>query len=216
MLGREGRLEAVHAERLAHWRDDRRSPTRTAILDRVADTITQPPADDQLGEAPALARWLLGRAADGIALTQTGALNRALVREVAELRPQWWDATLFGPPNREDDVVPLGCLHDLLRAMRLLRRSGRRLVATARARALLAQPADLLDACATALLAGDTFDAAVGELAGALMLAGEPVDSGPAQGLRPQRDRRGRLALWRRPAERSRRRRRDRAPVLGP
>ena len=43
---------------------------------------------------------------DGIALTQTGALNRALVREVVELRPEWWDTALFGPPNREDDVVP--------------------------------------------------------------------------------------------------------------
>ncbi len=182
VLGREGRLEAVHAERLAQWRDNRRSPTRTAILARVTDTITRPPAGDPLDEAPALARWLLGRAADGIALTQTGALNRALVREVAELRPQWWNAALFGPPNREDDIVPLGCLHDLLRAMRLLRRSGRRVVATARARALVAEPAGLLDACATALLAGDTFDAAVSELAGALMLAGEPVDSDRLKG----------------------------------
>ena len=37
---------------------------------------------------------------------------------------------------------------------------------------------ELFAACAAALLAGDTFDASVGELAAALLLGGEPVDSG--------------------------------------
>jgi hypothetical protein len=60
--------------------------------------------------------------------------------------------------------------------MRLLRRSGRRLLATTRAGAMGA--AELFAACATELLGGDTFDASVGELAAALLLAGEPVDSG--------------------------------------
>ena len=178
VLGDDGRVEAVHAERLERWRDDHRSPTRTAMLDRVVPMFDEPPD----GDPPALASWLLERAVGGIGLTQTGALNRAFVREVAELRPQWWDATLFGPPNREDEVVPLGCLHDLLREMRLLRRSGRRIVATARARALLAEPAALLDACATSVLAGDTFEAAVAELAAALIVGGEPVDSDRLKG----------------------------------
>jgi hypothetical protein len=170
------RLEAIHAERLQRWRDDHRSPTRTAIIDRVADVLAESPGVPD--EAVTAARWLLERAVEGIVLTQTGALNRALVREIVELRPDWWDPALFGPPHREDDVAPLTRLHDLLRGMRLLRRSGRRVLATARARALLAQPADLFEACATALLAGDSFDAAVGELACALMLAGEPTDYG--------------------------------------
>ena len=148
------------------------------MLDRVVPMLDELPD----GEAPALARWLLERAIDGIALTQTGALNRAFVREVAELRPQWWDAHLFGPPNREDELVPLGCLHDRLRDMRLLRRSGRRVVATARARALLAEPVELLDACASSLLTGDTFEAAVAELAAALIVGGEPVDSDRLKG----------------------------------
>jgi hypothetical protein len=38
-------------------------------------------------------------------------------------------------------------------------------------------PAALLHACATALVAGDTFEAAVGELTAALLLSGEPVES---------------------------------------
>ena len=172
------RLESIHAERLECWRDDHRSPTRTAIVDRVADTLARPPVTADVSHATVVARWLLDRAVDGIALTQTGALNRALVREAVELRPDWWDTALFGPPNREDEIVPLGRLHELLRGLRLLRRSGRRIRATARARTLLAEPAALLDTCATALLAGDTFDAVVGELAAALMLAGERIEYG--------------------------------------
>jgi hypothetical protein len=104
--------------------------------------------------------------------------SRALVRDAVELRPDWWDTALFGPPNREDEIVPLVRLHDLLRDLRLLRRSGRRIVATKRGRTLLADPAALLDECATALLAGDTCEAAVGELAAALMLAGERMEYG--------------------------------------
>lgn len=55
---------------------------------------------------PAL--WLLEQGNDGIGLTQTGALNRALVREVAERWPSWWEADLFGPPHREDDETRSG------------------------------------------------------------------------------------------------------------
>ena len=124
------RLEPIHAERLERWRDDHRSPTRTAIIDRVADTLARVPAAVDVSQAVVVARWLLDRAGDGIALTQTGALNRALVREAVELRPDWWNTALFGPPNREDEIVPLGWLHDLLRSLRLLRRSGRRIVST--------------------------------------------------------------------------------------
>jgi hypothetical protein len=172
------RLESIHAERMGRWRDDHRSPARTAIIDRVAHTLTRPPVAPDVSEAVVVVGWLLDRAVEGIAMTQTGALNRALVREAVELRPDWWDTALFGPPNREDEIVPLERLHDLLRDLRLLRRSGRRLVATKRARTLLADPAALLGDCATALLAGDTFEAIVGELAAALMLAGERIEYG--------------------------------------
>ena len=102
--------------------------------------------------------------------------SRAAVRDAVERWPHWWNSGLFGPPNRETDVARLHRLHGLLRKMRLLRRSGRRLHTTARGRRLRAEPAALLAACAAALLAGDTFEAAVGELAAALLLSGEPAD----------------------------------------
>ena len=120
--------------------------------------------------------WLLDRAASGIALTQTGALNRALVREVATRWPSWWPADLFGAPNREDDVTLLAELHELLRRLGLLRRTGRRLTATRRARALAADPPALLRALTRPLVADDNFDAACCELAVALILNDATAD----------------------------------------
>jgi hypothetical protein len=109
-------------------------------------------------EATAPARWLLDAAAsDGMALTQTYALARAVVREAAERWPHWWDAELFGPPHREAEVPVLEALHDGLRRLRLVRRRGRTLHASARGRALAADPARLLDELASDLGGGDAF-----------------------------------------------------------
>jgi hypothetical protein len=108
--------------------------------------------------ATAPARWLLGVAADGgVPLTQTHALARALVREAAERWPQWWDADLFGPPHREADLAVLEGLHEGLRRLRLVRRRGRKLYATARGRELAADPVALLRTLATDLGGGDPF-----------------------------------------------------------
>jgi hypothetical protein len=168
------RPDAVHAERLDRWRG-RGSQRRTAILDRVAGSLRAPVAVEA-GDAVDPARWLLERGASGIALTQTGALARSLVREAVERWPHWWRSDLFAAPNRETDVAPLHRLHALLREMRLLRRAGRRLRTTTRGRRLRERPDVLLAECAGALLAGDTFDAAAGELTAALLLSGEPAD----------------------------------------
>lgn len=125
------RLEAVHAERFEGWLQHghtRGSPERRAIIERVAAEVAADPSPIESALASAALAptlWLLGRACDGIALTQTGALNRAIVREVAERWPAWWEAELFGPPNREAEVTPLHELHGLLRRSRIVRRTGR-------------------------------------------------------------------------------------------
>jgi hypothetical protein len=101
------RLDAVQAERLERWLE-RGSAERRAIIERVADIVAAvaPRIEPSVaGAALEPALWLLERAHHGIALTQTGALNRALVREAAERCPDWWDADLCGPPNREDEVA---------------------------------------------------------------------------------------------------------------
>jgi hypothetical protein len=187
------RLEVVHAERLERWArhgSARPSGERDAIIEPVLGllaTAPEPISADAARAALGPVLWLLDRAADGIALTQTGALNRALVREVAERWPSWWAADLFGAPSREDDVPLLTELHDLLRRVRLLRRTGKRLTTTARGRALAADPPALLRELTRPLIAGDTFEAACGELAVALIVVGAVVDYTPrlAEEVRP-------------------------------
>lgn len=113
--------------------------------------------EEALERATAPARWLLDMGAEGIALTQTHALARAVVREGAERWPQWWDAELFGPPHREADVRVLGELREGLRRLGLIRRRGRRLFSTQRGRGLAQDPPSLIDVLAGDLGGGDEF-----------------------------------------------------------
>lgn len=114
---------------------------------------------------------MLAEGEESIGLTQTGALNRALVRASVERFPAWWCMEM-GPPHREDEVTGLCEVHDLARRMRLLRKTGRSLVTTKRGRSLLRDPAALRAAVAPNLLAADGFAGAVQELAAAALLGG--------------------------------------------
>jgi hypothetical protein len=59
-------------------------------------------AEELAAAATAPARWLLEMASgEGVPLTQTNALARSVVREIAERWPDRWNAELFGPPHRE-------------------------------------------------------------------------------------------------------------------
>lgn len=159
----QSRLDAVHAERLERWLErgrTRGSVERRTILAPVAAVVAAdapPVAREATRSAVAPALWLLERADEGIALTQAGALNRALVREAVERWPAWWRSDLFGPPNREEEVTPLHELHGLLRRLRFVRRTGKRVVVTARGRALQGDPPALLEALACELLTGLLF-----------------------------------------------------------
>jgi Plasmid pRiA4b ORF-3-like protein len=120
--------------------------------------------EDLARQATAPARWLLETAADGgVPLTQTLALARAVVREVAERWPAWWDADLFGPPHREADMALLEELHEGLRRLRLVRRRGRKLYATVEGAKLAADPVALLRTLASDLGGGDPFSEMVAE-----------------------------------------------------
>jgi hypothetical protein len=66
--------------------------------------------------------WLLARGIDGLGLTKTGALQRAVAREAAERWPHWWNHELFGPPGREAELPVLEETHAGLRRLRLLRK----------------------------------------------------------------------------------------------
>lgn len=114
-------------------------------------------SEDPVERATAPARWLLDAGLEGVPLTQTHALARAVVREAAERWPDWWDAELFGPPHREADVRVLQVLREGLRRVGLVRRRGRRLYSTKRGRELTQRPATLLRALADDLGGGDDF-----------------------------------------------------------
>jgi hypothetical protein len=120
-------------------------------------------APEQLAAAAtAAARWLLEMAsADGVPLTQTNALARTTVREIAERWPEWWNAEVFGPPHREGDMPLVGALHEGLRRRRLVRRRAHKLLITARGRKLAADPIALLHDLGLDLDGGDPFTAMV-------------------------------------------------------
>lgn len=107
------------------------------------------------------ARWLLEAGTNGIDLTQTHALSRAVVREAAERWPHWWHAELFGPPHREADLALLEALHAGLRRLRLLGRRGRKLFTTERGRKLARDPGTVFAVLAEDLGEGDPFTEAV-------------------------------------------------------
>jgi len=105
-------------------------------------------------------------------MTRGSAERRSILQPIAAERWRgWWNAEIHGPLHRETDVSLLHEPHHQLRRLRLLRRTGRRLVTSARGRELLADPSGLLLAIANDLLAGDDFRAACTELAVPLLLA---------------------------------------------
>ena len=164
--------EVIRTERFETWLGGPRSEARRRILAPVVDRIRRRPEmrPAGLGDAPAPLRWLLEQLAGGLALTQTGNLNRAFVRSVAP-RFGWHFDTA---PRGEHDVGDLSELRLLAQRLRLARRSGGRLRLTPKGRTMLADPPALARAVAAALVDEDPFTAATGELALALLL---PVDS---------------------------------------
>jgi len=76
---------------------------------------------------------------------------------IAERWPAWWDAELFGVPYREADMALLESAHEGLKRLRLVRRRGRKLYATARGRKLATEPVALLYELGLDLGGGDQF-----------------------------------------------------------
>ena len=104
------------------------------------------------------ARWLLAAGIEGVALTQTHALSRSVVREAALRWPRWWDAELFREPHREADVRVVGSLREGLQRLGLMRRRGRSLRTAPRGREMVDDPAALLRVLGDDLGGGDPFE----------------------------------------------------------
>lgn len=129
----------------------------------------------QANDTPAA--WLLARGVDGLGLTKTGALQRAIAREAAERWPHWWRHDLFGPPYREAELPVLAETHLGLRRLRLLRKDRERLRTTARGRALLEDAEALLVALRDGIAGGEPFYADAWPLVEAAVRDDGPIDS---------------------------------------
>lgn len=171
--------EAIDAERIARWAGHPNQARHAicgpaaALFERDRATPSVPGA----GESADVLGWLIGMAADGgIALTQTHALARVVVRECVERRPSWYPRE-WGPPHRETDVPMVSQLADLLRSSRLLRRRKNAWHATREAKALVTDPVALRLTLLTRFLRAQDFTAAVGQLALAVLIcAPDPVE----------------------------------------
>jgi hypothetical protein len=93
------------------WVGDRLRPFERAATDQWVRRV--------VGEVPESVRLLLDLLADGIKLTPGGRLPRTVVRSMQQHRQHWYP--LGRPAAIEDDLPPLGALHELLRDVGLLR-----------------------------------------------------------------------------------------------
>ena len=161
-------VQVILTERAETWVNVWRSQTRRRILAAIVNRLLHPaelPAATAGDPLPPL-RWLLDQLDGGIALTQTGNLNRAFVQQSADRFG--WD--FARPPRTEDDLYDLYQLRHFAQDLGLARRSGRKLTLTAKGRRLLADPERLWRAVAVGLLGDNAFEAFVGELFLALLL----------------------------------------------
>ncbi|CAN5656817.1 hypothetical protein BH18ACT17_BH18ACT17_07430 [soil metagenome] len=172
----EGRtlMDAVESERRQQWLERSRSPSRRGLIAPLAGRIRSPVtlpsgADDPL---PTL-RWLLEQLVEGQPLTQTGNLNRAFVQTAAQRFAGWRPP--LGPPRGEDDVYELQLTRELASRLRLVRRSGKKLLLTTKGRSLLADPDRLWRAAAHAVLPDHSFDRATGEITLAVLGSADTV-----------------------------------------
>jgi hypothetical protein len=162
--------QVILTERAETWVNLRRSETRRRILAPIANRLLHP-AEVPAATAADPLRWLLDQLYGGIALTQTGNLNRAFVQHSADRFG--WDFSR--PPWTEDDLFDLHQLRRLAQRLGLARRSGGTLTLTAKGRRLLADPASLWRGVAAGLLGDDDFEAFAGELFLALLLDADEV-----------------------------------------
>lgn len=168
-------LGLVETERAGTWLDaarvDQHRRWRGEVSRRLMQAI-DPPTDVEALVGPM--RWLLAKAEDEITLSQSNYIARPLVLEAVE-EFGWWDWEK--PPRSEADVPQLGDLREAAQARRLIRRRGKKLLATARGRAVADDPVALWRELACTLGGADEFGLMVAELTGLRLLDGAAIGS---------------------------------------
>lgn len=178
-------LTLVTTERVESWLRTS-EPTVQRLRQGMANGLLSPvdPPPDVAAVVEPM-RWLVSHAAEGITLTQSGYLARALVLEAVE-RFDWWEWDK--PPRSEADVFQLELLREAARSSGLVRRRGRTLSATAKAKALLDDPVGLWRLLVGTLGGDDEFDQVVGELVAMALLQAPSEGDSLVELLRPALD----------------------------
>ncbi len=175
-LDGESWLQRIHAERLQDWTRSHGSP-RGRLAAVFAGQLAEPvPAPRQAPQLLAPVSWLLRKAVGegGIPLTHSHTLARAVVGEGCQ-RFGWLTAT--GRPRSESDIVEAWTLRTMARELGAVRRQGRRLLATSAGKKLATASAPALWSAVTpTLLPASRAEAAAGEIALMLLLAGRNTD----------------------------------------
>jgi hypothetical protein len=143
-------LARIHAARREAWLE-RFADDERALLEAATPRADVVPTLSEAEAAIEPLLWLLGRLADGVKLTQTGALPRSVVRAAVDRYPDWWDTDLLGPPHREAEIYPLEVLHTLVDELKLARPRRGILKLGPRGRALRADPQKLLSTVASTI-----------------------------------------------------------------
>ncbi len=165
-------LDEVLEERIDGWLSAR-GTARQGVVGPLAGRLRQPsepPSDSARCVAPV--RWLLDQATSGLKLTQTHRLKPSTVTAMVEAFD--WDDGIRGR-RLEDDVAEVVATRDLTQRIHALRRSKLQLILTPTGRALTGADAALWRRLCAVLVATEAYDAAVQELALALMLQHEDL-----------------------------------------
>ncbi len=160
-------LDRVLDERVDTWLSRHRSHRAEIVrplLPRLRGPVALP---DDLDRHVAPVRWLLERAAEGLALTQTHRLKPATVTAMTDAFG--WDDG-FSRRKLEDDFREVIATRELAEAIGAVRRHKVQLLLTPTGKALLGNPLALWRRLCGALVSAHAYDAAVQELALALML----------------------------------------------
>jgi hypothetical protein len=158
-------LARIHAARREMWLERVAGDDRS-LLEAATAAADDVPTRAEAGVAIEPLLWLLGLLADGVTLTQTGALPRSLVRAAVDRYPDWWHTEL-GPPHREAEVYPFEVLHILVDEFKLARPRRGVLKLGPRGRALRTDPSELLSMIASTIASvGESteFDLALARL----------------------------------------------------
>ncbi len=168
-------LDRVREERVRDWLGSPSHPHRQQLWPLLGQIIAGAEPPHNAAEALAPVRRLLDYADEGIGLTQIGYISPTVVRELcAEFD---WSSSP-SPARSETDVMQLIALHKLLRTMRAVRPTGRRLVLTRRGRRLHGDTDTLWRAVAEGVLNTDGFEQAATETLLGLLLVRAPRPTG--------------------------------------